>query len=228
MDRALSAFYYFRQLGREGLLRGGASPALLRVCVLSLADFIIREPREAVLQLGSSQTWLLSQGELGAFTQGPIRLGPADLATAKANLGRCEVIGLTERMGESLAHLCRVMGWRGRARVEKANVTARRLRVADLDPRTRTLLEELTAADQELYRFGVDLFEQRLAQPPAAPVRPAWLQRERPPVAATSWVRRDLPAQGHAGPKGPVAEAIKGSLDAAEAPARTETASEPR
>jgi hypothetical protein len=135
-------------------------------------------------------------------------------------------------MGESLAHLCRVMGWRGRARVEKANVTARRLRVADLDPRTRTLLEELTAADRELYRFGVELFEQRLAQPTAAPGRPARLRarlrRERPPVPATSWVRWDPPAQGHAGPKGPVAEAIEGSLDAAAAPALTETASEPR
>jgi hypothetical protein len=209
LDRALSAYYFFRQLGPDGLAREGASPALLRVCELSLADFIIREPREAVLQMGSSQTWMLSQGQLGGFTKGPIRLRRADLETAKANLTRCEFIGLTERMDESIALLCRVMGWRDRALVERANPTARRLSVADLDPRTRTLLEELTAFDRELYSFGVKLFEQRLLATPPAPGLLARLlklfRRDRQPaVPATvpATVRWDPPHAGHAGPKG--------------------------
>ncbi|HKI37411.1 MAG TPA: hypothetical protein VKA46_36490 [Gemmataceae bacterium] len=233
IDRALSAFYFFRQLGRDGLVKEGASPSLLRACELSLADFIVREPREATLQLGSTQTWMLSQDQLGGFTDGPLQLGMADLKAATSNLARCEFIGLTERMDESIALLCRVMGWRARALSERANPTARRPGVADLDAPTRRLLEELTSLDQELYRFGVQLFEQRLRETPPAPSLLARLlarfRREREPaLPLAGTLRWDPPAAGHSGPKGNVSGSVAASQGHAEGPDLTETAPGPR
>jgi hypothetical protein len=172
-DRALSAFYYMRQLGKE-LLPEYRQPALLRACELGLADFIREEPRAAQIHLGETQTWMLSREQPGDSAGGRIELAPADLQAAKANLARCEYVGLTERLDESLALLCRSRGWPVSTVTERVNRTADQPARGDIDARARRLLDELTAPDRELYRFACGLFERRLEEARGTPGPTTW------------------------------------------------------
>jgi hypothetical protein len=163
IERALSAFYFFRRLGPDGLAREGAEKGVIRACELSLADFITRQPREAATHLGCTQTWMLARERLAYFTDGPTTVTSADLEVARATLALCDFVGLTERMDESADLLRRGLGWPPGERVGRENPTPGRPGYADLDPRTRRLLEGLTAPDRELYRFARQLFQERLA-----------------------------------------------------------------
>jgi hypothetical protein len=209
IDRAISAFYYFRQLGRDRRKQGLAGVVVSEACELSLADFILREPQEALVALGITQTWMLSQERLTAFTPGPIRLPPDALAVARANLARCDFIGLTERMDESLGLACDALGWPPSGPIEKVNRTEHRPGRDQLDARTRRLLEEVTATDRELYRFAVELFEQRLCrQTPGGRTHACQGDGARPlpesvtltfdqPIPGRGWLGREASERGH-------------------------------
>jgi hypothetical protein len=209
IDRAISAFYYFRQLGRDPLKQGVTDVVVSEACELSLADFIVREPEEARVAFGITQTWMLSQDRLTSFMPDPVRLPPDALMVARANLARCEFVGLTERMDESLGLICDGLGWPTSGPIEKVNRTERRPSKDQLDARTRQLLEEVTAPDRELYRFAVELFEQRLRRQARGGLTLPWRGagvRPLPesvtltfdqPIPGRGWLGREASEHGH-------------------------------
>jgi hypothetical protein len=190
VERAVSAFRYLQSLGREILAREEVPPALARSCDLSLAEFLRQEPEAARNSLGNVQTWM--------FIKGPTRRpgGPSrvqrrrfrfvraisfglcgrsvtrgDLAQARRNLERCEFVGLTDQMPASLRLLCQMCDWPEPEAVPHVNRTPGQS--AALDAETRGRLEELTAVDAELYRFGCELFADRLRDVPTPCLPPA-------------------------------------------------------
>jgi hypothetical protein len=166
IDRAVSAFYYFRSLGPAVLAREGAAPGLARCCDLSLTEFLRAEPDLARVHLGNVQTWMLARGHM--YTAPPwTAVTRADLAAAMRNLERCLFVGRTDRLGESVRALCGVCGWPPPEEDLHENRTARPAAAA-LDAETRGRLEGLTAVDAELYRFGSELSAARLWHAPPA------------------------------------------------------------
>jgi hypothetical protein len=110
VDRAVSAFYYFRSLGREKLAVEQATPGLDRCCELSLDEFLKAEPHTARVNLGNIQTWMFSQPHM--YHVSPWRpLTGADLDEARRNLERVAFVGVTNRFEESIRLLCRM--WLG-------------------------------------------------------------------------------------------------------------------
>jgi hypothetical protein len=210
LDRALSVFYFFRQLGADQLMAQGVAPGVLRALDLSLADFLVSHPREAQIHLGWSQTLMLSRDGVwrGQLLDGADAPSQNDLAAARANLARCEFVGLTERMDESLGLVRDGLGWSAAGPIEKVNWTERRPARDDLDARTRQLLEEVTAPDRELYRFAVELFEQRLRRRPSGSTsrtgrggasslpESATLTFDQP-IPGQGWLGREVSAQRH-------------------------------
>jgi hypothetical protein len=161
LDRAISNFYFYRQLGSEGLARYGVGPAFHRVADLSIRKFMEQEPVAAHSILGNAQTRMLA-GEHGAEPSS------ASLEKARQNLAECEFIGLTERIPESMSLLCRTMGWPPTDTLPQVNVTDGRPSCDELDLHTRQLLWEWTRLDQELYSFAESLFDRRLCAIDAA------------------------------------------------------------
>lgn len=197
IDRAVSAFYFFRSLGREALAREEVTPGLERCCELPLAEFLKAEPHAARVNLGNVQTGMFSQDRMYHLPpwRAPTR---ADLAAAKRNLERTAFVGLTDRLGESLRLLCRMCDWPAPDAVPHENRTPARPALAALDPATRAALEELTALDAELYRLGTELFADRLrdAPPPPRPPAAIALTFDRP-VPGWGWFERELGPAGH-------------------------------
>jgi hypothetical protein len=209
IDRALSQFYYFRSLGRDELLRQRALPGLELACDLPLGEFLRAAPVAARVHLGNAQTWMLSQEEFYLTRPGEKRLGPADLDAAKRNLSACAVVGLTERLADSLRLMAHAFGWPAPGSAPWQNRTPDRPAAADLDTETLAQLHELTSLDAELYHFGMGLFEDRFAAasdrlPVPAGVGHAasftfdgpvpgdgWLTRERSDHGAFCWSQRE-------------------------------------
>ena len=85
----------------------------------------------------------------------------ADLERAKEHLAACDVVGLTERMTESIELLAYALQTRPLGEISSANRSSTRPAVAALDEATTAALVDLTAADRELYAFACELFEER-------------------------------------------------------------------
>lgn len=156
VDRAISNFYFYRQLGDHGLSEFGVERAYHRAAELSLREFMEQEPRAARYILGNAQTRMLAGEDLPE----PSR---AALEDAKRNLAACEFVGLTERMPESMTLLCRTMDWPTTDVLPAVNRTEGRPARDALDAPTLAMLHEWTALDRELYQFAEGLFEQRLS-----------------------------------------------------------------
>ncbi len=152
LDRAISSFYYHRS-------QWLAPSAMTKARDLELLDFIEREPATAAYFLGNVQTSLLQSTVVCRWPgQEP---GPVSLEQACANLESCACVGLTERMADSVALMCATLGWEPFSGLHQANRTLHRPAVGDLDQKTLSALGELTALDQELYRFGRELLARR-------------------------------------------------------------------
>mgnify|MGYP005843678167 CR=1 FL=1 len=171
IERTVSSFHFRReQLGHPGVLTG-ARRAEAELCArMSLPELARSEPALAARILGNVQTWFLSY----PGTEPPHDVvGGGDLDTAKRNLAALDCLGLVERMTDSLAMLCRTLGWEPFPSVLLDNRTQRRPAVAEIDSATRSVIEELTWQDAELYRYAKELFEERLRaamnRPPTAP-----------------------------------------------------------
>lgn len=205
VDRAVSAFYFFRSLGRQVLSEHQVTPGLERCCDLSLAEFLRAEPHAARVNLGNVQSWMLSQPEM--YHVPPWRtLTRADLDEAKRNLEQAAFVGLTDRLGESVRVLCQTCDWPPPDAIPHENRTTARPGVDAVDAATRSALEDLTALDAELYRLGQGLFADALRHarlpvlPPAAnravvtfdgPIPGSgWFDREPYPGGHFCWTRR--------------------------------------
>ncbi|MFN7990187.1 MAG: hypothetical protein U0529_22135 [Thermoanaerobaculia bacterium] len=141
----------------------------------SLAAFLRDEPAAASRHLGNLHVWFLTRDGIDA--RGDLRgLGRDDLSAATGNLEKCDVVGLAERMTESLLLLFLGLGLSPEALrpVPFENVLRSRIRREDVDPETMGLLESGCALDLELYRFGRELFRKRFAR--ELPRVAAWLE----------------------------------------------------
>jgi hypothetical protein len=159
VDRALSAYFYFKRAPQEGSLR--YTPELSDVKHMELGDFIRRFPKVALSAFGNYQTYYMSR----RYTSDEVELerpcARADLSKAKDNLAKC-LVGVTDRLQDSLALLCHEYGWPCPDRVAEVNRTQRLPQ--SLDAEAQAWLEENTALDAELFRFGRELFEQRWSE----------------------------------------------------------------
>jgi hypothetical protein len=84
------------------------------------------------------------------------------LDDAKANLRELAFVGLQERFDESILLLRRMLGLDPVPHLN-ANVAINRPAVEDISDEQRALIEEHNRLDAELYAFGLELFEERVA-----------------------------------------------------------------
>ena len=96
------------------------------------------------------------------FTQAVFELGPMGMdddelgERASATLSLADVVGVTERLDETLLLLARAMDWPPLGPPRHLNATPGRLRLADLDTADAARLRHLKALDLELYALAVD------------------------------------------------------------------------
>ncbi len=86
------------------------------------------------------------------------------LPTALANLRACEVVGLQERLDDSLNLICAATGSLPPRHVSRVNVTLRRTPRAELDPQAMNLLAKGLRVEREFYAAAQAIFEKQLAQ----------------------------------------------------------------
>jgi hypothetical protein len=112
------------------------------------------------------------------------------LQSATEALASLDAVGLFEEFEVSLRHICAVMGWPAKGKIEHLNKTAKRQAVADLDKKTLALLKKMNQADLELYalakeRFHSDLKAPIVSLPTAKPlVKFAALSHERTEIGS--------------------------------------------
>jgi hypothetical protein len=171
---------------------------LFRVCrERSLLDLLLRAPALARPFLGSYQTALLMGVDFGRRAVVPTT--SVELAQAKRNLERCDVIGLTEDVDGSMAWLARRMGWGlfGPAWVQ--NVSKLPACAVEVDPRALAILTEWNELDLELYEYARQLIAERRehcpATPPAALPRPEAYRFDQP-IHGIGWSERERDADG--------------------------------
>ncbi len=233
VDRAVSAFYFFRSLGREKLAEEQTTPGLDRCCELSLDEFLEAEPHAARVNLGNIQTWMFSQPQM--YHVPPWRpLTRADLDEAKRNLERVAFVGVTARFEESIRLLCRMCDWPVPDAVPHEKRTAGRLRTEEVSPEARAALEELTALDADLYGLGADMFADAVRDVPLPHLPPApsridltfegpipgcgWFDREPYPGGFFRWTGRAawLEVRLAGGGELALAVEVRGALDPAQ------------
>jgi hypothetical protein len=167
IERTLSSYSYLRAMspdfGRSLLLldRGeGAHDRLLKCAELTRRlpiDEIIRtEPEIAAEYFGNRQSRMVG----GTDPRG----GDERLDRALEGLERCDFIGLSDRLDESVRWLTRRLGWRDLAPVPRTNVTGTRLYGDELSDGALHTLREFTSIDGELYARAVAEFERRVAE----------------------------------------------------------------
>jgi hypothetical protein len=103
------------------------------------------------------QTRLLS----GPHGLAPQPHGAVMLARAKENLRSCCAVGLTERFGETVLLLSRLLGWTD-IRYERRKVNRTRPRLAEVPLDVVQRLAEDNRLDVDLYRFACSIFEEQL------------------------------------------------------------------
>jgi hypothetical protein len=193
VDRAISAFYFFRSLGRAKLAEEQTTPGLDRCCELSLDEFLEAEPLAARVNLGNIQTWMFSQPEMYHVSRWR-PLTRADLDEARRNLERVAFVGVSDRFEESIRLLCRMCDWPLPDTVPHENRTPVRPAKEEVSPKARAALEELTTLDADLYRLGTDLFADALRDVPLPHVPPAPSRIDltfEGPIPGSGWFDRE-------------------------------------
>ena len=141
VDRIISAFYFMRSYKLHPLYWK------LRRENWTLEDFVRRYQRENV------------QSKIVAGSDYDVPCTREIVETAKQNLRRhFSVVGLSERLEESLALMKLRFGWR-LSSYSSFNVTRRRPKKGDLPKATLDLIREKNAFDIELYECGREIFE---------------------------------------------------------------------
>jgi hypothetical protein len=172
LERALSVFHYMRRQApvvSEALEKGQISSARAHDYAasarLQLREFLHHEPLAASRHLGNIQTWLLTTTALNARFEYRedynVSVSQSDLSRAKEHLSLCDVVGLTERIRESVDLLSWSWQVRPFGEISTANRSNGRETLNSLDRSTLAALMEFTSCDQELYNFACELFEER-------------------------------------------------------------------
>ena len=188
VDRAVSAFYYFRSMGREKLAEEQRVSGLDRCCDLSLDEFL--EARTGTLCVC---TWETSKR--GCFYSpdvprlalaGDVPIGPrrGDAEPGAGRLRRC--YRPVRGVDPALVQHVRLAGPGYRPAREPHLLSPAS---GGVSPGARDALKELTTLDAELYRLGSDLFADAPARCPT-PACPAGPVPDRPDLRGPDpWVR---------------------------------------
>jgi hypothetical protein len=159
-----------------------ASDSLIRVANDSTAEefFECAETRSFpvvynhyLIALGASFPW---------FSQHRTSLSKADLSCvleeAKRRIRALTALGITERFGQSVELIFKMLNRPHPPSIEMVHVTDnlsqrdgrfRRVEHVEMTPRLESALEDLTLYDDELYRFAVNEFERRWAELSGSP-----------------------------------------------------------
>lgn len=176
VERALSAYYFYRDLSPEMLRHFHATlPREMaadrerfqqRASALTLAEFLDRESDLARRWLSNMQTRVLAGIPDGA----PLDISEGELwRRARDNLARCDIVGLTERVGESLAQLACHMGWCEFGPIPHRNRTLGRPPREAIDPDALDLLSRWNQLDEQLYAEAETWFTRRRSSAPPLP-----------------------------------------------------------
>jgi hypothetical protein len=172
LERALSVFHYMRggapgisKASEKGQISSARAYDYAASARLQLREFLHYEPLAASRHLGNIQTWLLTTTALKARFEYRddynVSVSQSDLSRAKEHLSLCDVVGLTERIRESVDLLSWSWQVRPFGEISTANRSIGRETLSSLDPSTVAALIEFTSRDQELYNFACELFEER-------------------------------------------------------------------
>jgi hypothetical protein len=179
IDRTLSQFYYHQSAflqtefrNRQGDLALPLSQILESLRRVSsygdIRDYLRQQPEIARDLLADHQVRCLAgSAAVKAYRGQPERL----LACAREHLETCEAVLLSTRLPDTLALLCRDLGWDCPEDIPHDNPTVGRPTLANHDPELLATLAELNPLDTELYRFAEQLVERRLRRLRSSPAR---------------------------------------------------------
>jgi hypothetical protein len=181
LDVSLSNYYFQKNsnLINEYL----PDPALSSSRNKELLDVLLEHQNFELSTFGNPVTGQLSRLPVTASLS-------EHLQSATEVLASLEAVGLFEEFEVSLRHICAVMGWPTKEKIEHFNKTPKRQAVADLDQETLALLKKMNQADLELYalakeRFHSDLKAPIVSLPTAKPlVKFAALSHERTEIGS--------------------------------------------
>ena len=166
IDRALSTYAYARSFPLDYEVPAvpllGRSPDAARLArdwwrlarEFQLDELIARAPQVAQQFLGNRQARALSAREPGEET----------VPDALEGLERCDFVGLTGRLDESVDWLARRLGWQEVGPLARTNVTGVHLRRDQITAATTEALARLTEVDRELYRRGAARYERQVEE----------------------------------------------------------------
>jgi len=157
VDHTLSHYHYLVAPGRKGpqYLPTREGPRLLP---LPTPETSLEEMLEGgVYLLDNMATRMLCNLEspFGA-------LGPESLEQAKQNISRFAVVGITERLDESIVLIERTLGL-GLVPYASQKVNSDRPSVAEASDDQRSVIEAHNRLDLELYSFACELFDRKVA-----------------------------------------------------------------
>jgi hypothetical protein len=167
VDRVLSHYYRHLHRRRPKKQRSPArerhrleTPGKVRTDRKAKADSI----EEALVEMRLPELNNFATRFLCGYTTPSKELPASALDDAKGALCSFAFVGIQERFEESLVLLQRMLGL-GRVPYEDRHVSTgdRRPAVDEIPEAQRALIEECNQLDAELYRFGLGLFEERVA-----------------------------------------------------------------
>lgn len=105
------------------------------------------------------QTRVLSGNWVGQYEEAT-PLGEDALREAKNNLKKyCFVVGVTDKLDETIVVLAKAFGWRNPYYFERRNVAKR---TSDISPGDLEIIRDNNTLDSELYRFARELLEESI------------------------------------------------------------------
>jgi hypothetical protein len=167
ISRCVSAYYFFRG-NDEDFFRAVAPDWAYaeyqsrrrftdRARHLDMLRFLVEEEALARAWLSNMQARQLAGDSGAGLTDSDPRL----LETALANLGKCDLAGIVERLDDTLRLLGQMMNWGRLGPLQHLNRTVRP-ETPDVDPRCLEILRSWNTLDLRLYEEACRLFELKL------------------------------------------------------------------
>jgi Galactose-3-O-sulfotransferase len=167
VSRCFSAYYFFRN-NDEHFFRALATELddaeyesrrrfTDRARHLDMLRLLVEEESLARAWLSNAQTRQLVGGSYAGLADDDPRV----LETALAHLAECDLVGITERLDDTLRLLEHIMNWGRLGPLLRLNSTIRR-ETADVDPRCFEILRSWNLLDLRLYEEAYRLFEMKL------------------------------------------------------------------
>jgi len=167
ISRCLSAYYFFRNndedffrtIAREVADKEYESRRRFtdRARHLDMLRFLVEEEALARAWLSNSQTRQLMGCSYAELADNDPRM----LETALAHLAQCDLVGIVERLDDTVRLLGHMMKWGGLGPLRHLNSTSRP-ETADLDARCIEILRSWNSMDLRLYEEACRLFELKL------------------------------------------------------------------